>query len=230
MLLFSAKRRGEREAAERIYAACLAAARRPELYLGYGVPDTLQGRFEMVALALFPVLNRLMHEPGDDPELARLVSESFVDDMDAAFREMGRQRHAVPKRMKTLYSSFAGRIDRLSAGAWRRRAALASAVARNVFPDEPRGRARGSARRVSDGCDGCACAAADIVAASARRDSVPAARLGAKREAAHERSRSRPPCRSRQIPAGGKHVRIEADEAQRRAHRRSARDRGCRAR
>ena len=50
----------------------LNAARRPAFYLDYGVPDTFQGRFEMLALTLFPVLNRLMHEPGDDPDLARL--------------------------------------------------------------------------------------------------------------------------------------------------------------
>jgi cytochrome b pre-mRNA-processing protein 3 len=136
MLLFSAKRRGKRDVAQRVYAACLTAARRPELYLAYGVPDTLQGRFEMVALALFPVLNRLMHEPGDDPELARLVSESFVDDMDAAFREMGLSDTVVPKRMKTLYSSFAGRVTAYRQAMGDERA-LAGAVARNVFPDEP---------------------------------------------------------------------------------------------
>ena len=136
MLSFSARRRAKRDTAERIYVACLTAARRPELYLSYGVPDTLQGRFEMVALALFPVLNRLMHEPGDDPDLARLISESFVDDMDGAFREMGMSDTAVPKRMKTLYSSFAGRMT-----AYREargdEIALTAAVARNVLPDAP---------------------------------------------------------------------------------------------
>ncbi len=55
----------------------LAAARRPSFYLRCGVPDTLQGRFEMVALHLFPVLHRLMHDPGDDPELARLIAEAW---------------------------------------------------------------------------------------------------------------------------------------------------------
>src|SRR5215207_3507140 len=146
MALFSAKRRGERDVAERIYAACLTAARRPELYLTYGVPDTLQGRFEMVALALFPLLNRLMHEPGGDPELARLVSESFVEDMDAAFREMGLSDTAVPKRMKTLYSSFAGRVTAYR-NALADDAALADAIARNVFPDAPAdGRAADLAR------------------------------------------------------------------------------------
>lgn len=137
MLLFSTRQRSKREAAARIYAACRAAARRPDLYLDYRVPDTLQGRFEMMAFALFPVLNRLMHEPGDDPELARHVSERFVDDMDAAFREMGVSDPAVPKRMKTLYRSFAGRISAYR-DALKSDEALAEAVARNVFPDAPR--------------------------------------------------------------------------------------------
>jgi cytochrome b pre-mRNA-processing protein 3 len=137
MVLFSARRRGEREAAARIYAACRDAARRPALYLAYGVPDTLQGRFEMVAFALFPVLNRLMHEPGDDPALARLVSESLVEDMDAVFREMGVSDPAVPKRMKALYSSFAGRITAYREALGGGEEALTEAVARNVFPDGP---------------------------------------------------------------------------------------------
>src|SRR5215204_1565328 len=89
MLLFSAQKRRDREAAEALYAACVAAARHPVLYTAYGVPDTLQGRFEMLALHLFAPIQRLMHEPGDDPELARLLAERFVADMDAAFREMG---------------------------------------------------------------------------------------------------------------------------------------------
>ena len=135
MFPFLAKRRGEREVAARIYAACLTAARRPELYLSYGVPDTLQGRFEMVAFSLFPVLNRLMHEPGDDPDLARLVSECFVEDMDGTFRDMGLSDTVVPKRMKALYGSFAGRVTAYREAAGDERA-LARAVARNVFPDE----------------------------------------------------------------------------------------------
>jgi cytochrome b pre-mRNA-processing protein 3 len=125
--------RARREAAGRIYAAVLAAARHPALYIGYGVPDTLQGRFEMVALHLFAVLHRLMHDPGDDPELARLVSESFVADMDGAFREMGVGDLSVPKRMQALYGSFAGRISAYESGL--KDESLADAIQRNVFPD-----------------------------------------------------------------------------------------------
>ena len=138
-MLFSARRRREREAAGRLYAAAVEAARRPALYTDYGVPDTLQGRFEMIALHLFALTHRLMHEPGDDPELARLVSESFVADMDGAFREMGVSDLAVPRRMKVLYRSFAGRVTAYRAGLGGGEAALGAAVARNVFPDGPDG-------------------------------------------------------------------------------------------
>ncbi len=135
-MLFSSRKRQAREAAGRLYAACVEAARAPALYRDYGVPDTLQGRFEMVALHMFPLLHRLMRDPGDDPELARLVSESFVTDMDAAFREMGVGDITVPKRMKTLYASFAGRISSYTRAVQEGDAALAGAIARNVFPDD----------------------------------------------------------------------------------------------
>lgn len=137
MFSFSHKRRTEREAAARIYAACREAARRPALYTDAGVPDTFEGRFEMLALALFPVLNRLMHEPGDDPDLARVVSESFVEDMDATFREMGVSDPSMPKRMKALYGSFAGRITAYRKALTGPDPALQNAIARNVFPGVP---------------------------------------------------------------------------------------------
>ena len=42
MILFSSTKGREREAAGRLYAAALGAARHPALYAEYGVPDTLQ--------------------------------------------------------------------------------------------------------------------------------------------------------------------------------------------
>ncbi len=140
MILFSSTKRHERDAAGRLYAAAVQASRQPALYTEFGVPDTLQGRFEMVALHLFALINRLMHEPGDDPELARLVSEAFVAEMDGVFREMGVSDIAVPKRMKVLYRSFAGRLGAYRACLADGEAALQAALARNVFPDGPQDR------------------------------------------------------------------------------------------
>ena len=147
MKLFSSARRRDRDAAGRLYAACVTAARAPELFRACGVPDTLDGRFEMVALHLFPVLHRLSVEPGDDPELARGVSESFVTDMDAAMREMGVGDVVVPKRMKKMFSAFAGRVGAYTAALQGGEQALEEAVARNVFPDgDPQGHAPALAR------------------------------------------------------------------------------------
>ena len=138
-MLFSSRKRLDRVAAERLYTACVTAARQPALFLCFGVPDTLQGRFEMMAIHLFAVLNRLMHDPGDDPELARLVSECFVADMDAAFRDMGVGDLKVPKRMTTLYRSFGGRMAAYRTAVGEGDPALAAAIARNVFPDGAEG-------------------------------------------------------------------------------------------
>jgi len=135
MLRFFSRRRAEQEAADRIYAAAAEASRNPVLFREYGMPDTLQGRFESMALHLFPVLHRLMHDPGDDPHLARLASERFVAHMDDGFREMGMGDAAVPKQMKVLYRSFAGRIAAYKRATEEGEGALAAAISRNIFPE-----------------------------------------------------------------------------------------------
>jgi cytochrome b pre-mRNA-processing protein 3 len=89
----------------------------------------------MLSMHLFATMHRLAQEPGDDPELARLLAERFVSDMDAAFREMGVSDLRVPKRMKTLYGSFACRISAYGLALQEGEPALAAAVARNVFAD-----------------------------------------------------------------------------------------------
>lgn len=135
MRLFAGRQRGEREAAERLYAAAVTAARQPALYVDYGVPDSLEGRFEMVALHLFALIHRLMHDPGDDPALARLIAETFVNDMDGSLREMGVGDMTVPRRMKSLYGSFAGRLAAYQAALKEGETAMTAAIARNVFPE-----------------------------------------------------------------------------------------------
>jgi cytochrome b pre-mRNA-processing protein 3 len=162
MLSFRAKSR-ERAASERLYDCAVAAARRPALYAELGVADTLQGRFEMLALHLFAVLHPLMHDPGDDPELARRVAERFVEDMDAAFREIGVGDLSVPKRMTDLYRSFGGRMTAYKAGLERGRPALAAAIARNVFLAET------ADRRAEALADHLIAAVAAIKAAGAAR-------------------------------------------------------------
>jgi len=170
MILLSSRRRAGRQAAQLIYDAAMAAARRPALYLDHGVPDTLQGRFEMLALHLFPVLYRLMHMPGDDPDLAQLISERLVSETDAAFREMGVGDVTVPKRMKAFYRSFAGRIGAYKSALEAGEHAFVEAVARNVFPN---GDVDGNARALTLGVQAAVAALRDADLRQLRAGDVP---------------------------------------------------------
>ena len=134
--------------------------------------------------------------------------------MDGAFREMGLSDTAVPKRMKTLYSSFAGRMTAYRQAIGDRRA-LVEAVARNVFPEEAADeRAEMLAAYLTDAT--AAVVAADI--SELRRGNIPFPPLVSARRAGRRHERTVLGLLPvHQIPANGKHIRVEADEGQRRA-------------
>lgn len=103
--------------AESLYERLVTAARNPDLYTAYGVPDDAEGRFEMVALHLFLALEGI--KSGGDADAVRQavtqrVIETFVTDMDDCMREMGVGDLAVPKRVKRAAAGFYER-----AGAYR---------------------------------------------------------------------------------------------------------------
>ena len=90
------RRRNARE----LYGSIVTQARAPTFYLSWGVPDTLQGRFEMVLVHLSVVLDRLQREAGPGVVLARALSEAFIADLDANMREMTFGDLAVPREIK----------------------------------------------------------------------------------------------------------------------------------
>lgn len=132
-------RRRDTAAAGLLYGEIVGQARRPEFYLACAVPDTVQGRFEMIALHMFLVLHRLKR--GDDRAagLAQDLFDLMFQDMDRNLRELGTGDLAVGKRVKTLAKNLYGRITAyergLSAGRGGGAAAetLESALLRNVF-------------------------------------------------------------------------------------------------
>lgn len=111
------------------YIALVAAARHPFFYEKLGVPDTLDGRFEMIVLHLFLLQYRLA---GDAPEFARGLSEIFIADMDRSLREIGVSDTGVSKRMKAMGRAYHGRLQAYSA-LGNDREALLAALARNLY-------------------------------------------------------------------------------------------------
>jgi len=117
-----------------LYRALVAQARKPGLYIHAGVPDTLEGRFEMVMLHAFLVLRRLKTAEGPARELAQRVFDIMFDDMDQTLREIGVGDLSVGKKIKAMAASFYGRVAAYDEGLDDAAGdALDKAIRRNVF-------------------------------------------------------------------------------------------------
>ena len=118
---------------QRLYGAIVAAARHVQFYEDTGVADTIDGRFEMIVLHLFLVLNRLKGEGVED--LRQRLTDEFFSDMDLSLRELGVSDVAVGKKVRRIAESYYGRVTAydkaLSGGA----KLLQEALSRNIYPD-----------------------------------------------------------------------------------------------
>lgn len=92
-----------------LYAAVIARARAPHWYAQGGVPDTLDGRFDMVAVVLSFLLLRMEREEAAKRESVWLA-EIFVDDMDSQLRQIGIGDMVVGKHIGKMMSALGGRI------------------------------------------------------------------------------------------------------------------------
>ncbi|HZP08493.1 ubiquinol-cytochrome C chaperone family protein [Methyloceanibacter sp.] len=121
--------RRKEKASQKLYGAIVAQARLPVFYRGYGVPDTLEGRFVVLSLNLFVVLHRLKAEGGEALLQSQELADRFKDDMETVLRELGVSDLRVPKTMRALAASSAALLkayERAFAGG---EAQLASAIA-----------------------------------------------------------------------------------------------------
>ena len=127
--------RDERARLRSLYEACVAQAREPAWYRDGGVPDTIDGRFAMVAAVTALVLLRLEAEGEAAKQDSVLLTETFIDDMDSSLRQVGIGDFVVGKHVGKLVGALGGRL-----GAFREAESLVEPVRRNVFggeaPDE----------------------------------------------------------------------------------------------
>lgn len=137
MLGLLTRRRHER-AGHMLYVAAVTAARDPAFYTAFAVPDTLDGRFDLICLHVFLVIRRLTALPEPGPAVAQAVFDAMFSDMDINLREMGVSDLAVGKRVKTMWEAFHGRSQAYQAALGEPAPeSLAAALARNVWPEDP---------------------------------------------------------------------------------------------
>jgi cytochrome b pre-mRNA-processing protein 3 len=92
--------RDRHEKARSLYGSIVTQARSRAFYAHWGVPDTAEGRFEMIILHLVMVLHRLGNEGRAGHRLARALTEAFAADLDDNLREMTVGDLAVPRHVK----------------------------------------------------------------------------------------------------------------------------------
>lgn len=118
-----------------LYSQLVAQARQPGFYTACAVPDTVEGRFEMIALHAFLVMRRLKTGGAVD-RLAQDLFDLMFADMDRNLRELGTGDLGVAKRIKKLAKAFYGRIaayeDGLNGPVAGR---LEEALARNAYEE-----------------------------------------------------------------------------------------------
>jgi cytochrome b pre-mRNA-processing protein 3 len=119
-----------------VYEAIVAAARHPLPYAEWGVPDTLDGRFDLITLHAYLILGRLKGE-------ARQFRQDLVDevfrDMDRSLRELGVSDVSVGKKVRKMAEVFYGRIAAYDKAIDGEAGDLEDVIRRNIFAELPDG-------------------------------------------------------------------------------------------
>lgn len=128
------RRPSRRDTIAALYGMIVAQARSPVFYREFRVPDTVNGRFDMVVLHLAMVLYRLRQSGPGAAELAQGLFDAFCRDMDGNLREMGIGDLKVPKEMRRIGEAFYGRAAVYDAAlAAAGDDALVAAIDRNIY-------------------------------------------------------------------------------------------------
>ncbi|MBX5455245.1 MAG: ubiquinol-cytochrome C chaperone [Acidobacteriia bacterium] len=92
-----------------LYREAATAARNPVFFRDWGVPDTLDGRFDVLCVFVSLLIRRLYRAPEPGPALAQAVFDAMFHDMDTTLREMGVGDLSVGKRVRKMWEALHGR-------------------------------------------------------------------------------------------------------------------------
>ncbi|TVR81612.1 MAG: hypothetical protein EA405_08305 [Rhodospirillales bacterium] len=122
-------------AARQLYIAAVEQARNPLFYQSCGVPDTPDGRFDMIVIHVVLLLRRMKQDREATSALSQALFDLMFADMDQNLREMGVGDVSVGPRIKAMAKNFYGRLaaydQALAADA--PEGALEAALRRNLY-------------------------------------------------------------------------------------------------
>ena len=137
MILRPFRRSLDADSIASLYGAIVAQARLHAFYVEFGVPDTIEGRFDLLVLHLVLVLRRLSRTGERGQAFGQQLFDAFCHDLDGNLREMGIGDLTVPKRMRGFGEAFYGRQGAyLAALEADNPAEFENALARNILQAE----------------------------------------------------------------------------------------------
>jgi cytochrome b pre-mRNA-processing protein 3 len=123
----------EAEVATRLYTRLVEKARDPAFYVSLGVPDTVNGRFDMVVIHAMLVLRRLRGGGTQADQSGKALLELLFRDMDQSLREMGVGDMGIGRHIKRMAKALFGRSEAYEAGLDGAPEGLVSALKENLY-------------------------------------------------------------------------------------------------
>lgn len=127
------RRKPDEQEARALYERIVAQTRRRNFYESCGVPDTLDGRFELLSLHAFLVLHRLKRDRAQTAHFAQVLFDILFEDLDRNLREMGVGDMGVAPRIKRMAEGFYGRIAAYEHGLADAEHSLEASLRRNLY-------------------------------------------------------------------------------------------------
>ena len=129
MLALLAKSRARKQIVRRLYEGIVRRSRAPVFFTKFAVPDTIDGRFDLLTLHAWLVLDRLRDVKLTD------VSQGLMDTLfigfDEGLRDLGTGDMGMGRRMKKIADAFYGRLSSYEAS--KDTSALSDALLRNLY-------------------------------------------------------------------------------------------------
>ena len=94
-----------------LFESVTSIARQPHWYVEGGVPDSLDGRFAVLATVTALVLVRLEADGADGDAASVALTERFIHVMESEHRELGLGDPTLGKKVRKLVGSLAARTD-----------------------------------------------------------------------------------------------------------------------
>jgi len=124
----------QEESAHGLYETIVRQAREPGFYADCGVPDSVDGRFELLVLHCWLVMRRLRGEGEEAAALSQTLFDTLIYDLDQSLRVSGVGDLKVGPKLKAMGQAFYGRARAYDEGlAEAEPAKLESALRRNLY-------------------------------------------------------------------------------------------------